>query len=163
SRIALRISHVDRYTIADGLADWCLGPEYLWKACAQDSVVRGVAGRKSSEHDLISRNSRQRARVPAQQANGALHDCVEHWLNICLRPADHAQDVARGGLLVERRGQVPITRLQLLEQPHVLDSDHRLISEALDQRHLSPRKPPWLRPGDSNRADGTPFTHHGHG
>src|SRR5262245_25840165 len=111
SRIALRISHVDRYTIADGLADRCLGPECLWKACAQDSVVRGVAGRKSGEHDLISRDSRQRARIPAQQANGAPHDRVEHWLNICLRPADHAQDVARGGLLVESGCQVTVARL----------------------------------------------------
>ena len=45
------------------------------------------------------------------------------------RAADHAQDLGRGRLLLERF-------LRLVEQPSVLDRDHRLVGEGLEQREL---------------------------
>ena len=54
--------------------------------------------------------------------------------------ADHPQDLGGGGLLLQRLGQVGIALLQLLEQPHVLDGDDRLVGERLDQRDLLVRE-----------------------
>ena len=42
----------------------------------------------------------------------------------------------RGGLLLERFGEVAVARLELGEQAHVLDGDHRLVGERLQQLDL---------------------------
>ena len=47
-----------------------------------------------------------------------------------------AQDLRGRRLLLQRLGQLAIARLQLLEQPHVLDRDHRLVGEGLQQLDL---------------------------
>src|SRR5262249_28489209 len=71
------------------------------------------------------------------EAGGTFHNRIEHRLDIGLRLADDAQDVARGGLLVECRGQLTVTCLYLREQPHILDRDHRLIGEGLEELNLT--------------------------
>ncbi len=53
---------------------------------------------------------------------------------------DHAQDLARRRLLLERLGQVAVARLQLVEQAHVLDRDHRLVGERRHQLDLLVRE-----------------------
>ena len=39
-------------------------------------------------------------------------------------------------LLLQRLGEFARARLHLVEQPHVLDRDHRLVGEGLDQFDL---------------------------
>ena len=56
-------------------------------------------------------------------------DLVEHRLRVGDRAADHLQDLAGRRLLLERL-------LRLVEQPHVLDRDHRLVGEGLQQLDL---------------------------
>ena len=62
---------------------------------------------------------------------------VEHRLQICdgerLMTLEH---IARRGLLLERLLQLRSPRLHLLEQPHILDRDHRLVGEGLDELDL---------------------------
>ena len=41
-----------------------------------------------------------------------------------------------GGLRVQRRGQLAVARLQLGQQARVLDRDHGLVGERLEQRDL---------------------------
>ena len=41
------------------------------------------------------------------------------------------QHLGGRGLLLERLGQLARARLHLVEQPHVLDRDHRLVGEGL--------------------------------
>src|SRR5262245_49455112 len=41
------------------------------------------------------------AQLRVAQADGIRKDCVEHWLNIGRRAADHAQDVGRRGLALQ--------------------------------------------------------------
>ena len=53
-----------------------------------------------------------------------------------------------GGLLLERLGQLAVPRLELLEQPHVLDRDHRLVGEGLQQRDLRVGEGPHLGRAD---------------
>ena len=58
--------------------------------------------------------------------------------------ADDAQDGAGRGLLFERLAEIAVARLDLLEQPHVLDGDHRLVGEGLGQFDLLGVKGPGV-------------------
>ena len=61
---------------------------------------------------------------------------LEHRLEGRRRTADDLQHLGGGGLLLQRLGQLARARLHLVEQPHVLDRDHRLVGEGLDQLDL---------------------------
>jgi hypothetical protein len=76
-------------------------------------------------------------RVTVEQSQTALNDGVEHRLGVGQGAGDRAQDVGCGCLLVERCRQRTVLALQLREQPHVLDGDHRLIGEGLEQFDLT--------------------------
>jgi hypothetical protein len=73
--------------------------------------------------------ARRRAEASAAQNAGPFGDRVEHRLDICRRAADDAQDLGRRGLPVERL-------LRFVEQADVLDRDHRLVGEDLQQPHV---------------------------
>ncbi len=105
----------------------------------------------------------ERAEEAGAQPHGAPDDGVEDRLHVGLRATDDAQDLARGRLLLERFCQIAVARLQLLEQPHVLDGDQRLIGERAKQLDLSLAELAWLTPTDGDRADGASFVKHGHG
>jgi len=47
-------------------------------------------------------------------------------------------------LAVEGLGQIPVARLELLEQPHVLDGDHGLVGEGLEEGDLAGREASYL-------------------
>ncbi|HTO90073.1 MAG TPA: hypothetical protein VMJ70_02980, partial [Candidatus Sulfotelmatobacter sp.] len=70
------------------------------------------------------------------QALRVLRDRRDDRLNVGRRAADDAQDLRGRGLLLERLGEFAVARLELVEQPHVLDRDHRLVGEDLEQRDL---------------------------
>src|SRR5260370_25478096 len=81
------------------------------------------------------------------QPHGAPDDRVEDRLDICRRAADHPKDLARRRLLLEGLGNLRMSSgegavllLQLLEQAHVLDGDHRLLGKRLKQGDLSSRE-----------------------
>ena len=57
------------------------------------------------------------------------------WASVGERERD-AQDLAGGGLLLERFAQFPVARLEFLEEPNVLDRDHGLIGKGLQQSDL---------------------------
>ena len=50
--------------------------------------------------------------------------------------ADDLEHLGGRGLLLQRLGQIARARLHLVEQPHVLDRDHRLVGEGRDQLDL---------------------------
>ena len=52
------------------------------------------------------------------------------------------EDLAGGGLLLERLGEIAIADLELLEEPDVLDGDDGLVREGLEQLDLSLGKAP---------------------
>src|SRR5215472_11446404 len=110
-----------------------LGLERLRKGCSDGGVAGIVSTRERREHDLIALDPGQYARVPSKQTRRAGQDCVEHWLDIRLRAADDAQDVAGGSLLVERGGEIAIARLELGEEADVFDRDNGLVSKRLEK------------------------------
>src|ERR1700738_907241 len=82
---------------------------------------------------------------------------VENGSDIGRRATDYPEDLARRRLLVERLSEVTIARLQLREQPHVLDRDHRLVRESLEQRDLLVRERGHLRPSEHDRPNRRPL------
>src|SRR5215831_7878147 len=94
---------------------------------------------------------------------GAGENRIEYRLYVRLRAADDTQDLAGRGLRVERRPQLTVARLQLREQAHVLDGDHGLVGERLQQLDLLLRK--WFDDSscDRDRPDGSALTKHRHG
>src|SRR5215831_15618696 len=60
--------------------------------------------------------------------------------------------------MLQRLAQFRVALLDLLEQPHVFDGDHRLIGEGLEKSDLLFRKRPNFGSADLNRADGNSLT-----
>ena len=69
-------------------------------------------------------------------ADGFGQHCFKHRLKIAGRAADDLQHLRRCSLLLQRFGKLPRALLLRLEQPHVLDGDHRLVGEGLSQLDL---------------------------
>src|SRR5262245_10821724 len=84
------------------------------------------------------------------------HDGAEHCLEIECR-ADRLADLAQRFQFPNRPSQLAGPRLQFLEQPHVLDSDHRLISEGFQESNLLFGEWTDLRAPDEDSPDGNPL------
>ena len=67
---------------------------------------------------------------------GALDDRVEHRLHVRGRAADDAEHLGRRRLMLQRLAQFRVALLDFFEQPHILDSDDRLIGEGFEQSDL---------------------------
>ena len=81
---------------------------------------------------------------------------LEHRLDVGRRARDDAQDLAGRRLLLQRLGEVAVARLQLLEQADVLDRDHRLVGEGLEQLDLPVGNGSGLGPRTVIAPIGTP-------
>ena len=67
---------------------------------------------------------------------GALDDGVEHRLHVRRRAADDAEHLGGRRLMLQRLAQFRVALVEFLEQPHVLDRDHRLVGEGFEKRDL---------------------------
>ncbi len=83
------------------------------------------------------------------QLRRAVRNRFKNRHHVSGRAADDAQDLGGRGLLFQRFGDFGVTRLELLEQPHVLDRDHRLVGESFEQLDLAVRKRADLHAGES--------------
>src|SRR5215210_6312176 len=81
-----------------------------------------------------------RSEQAAAKACGTLHDRFEHRYDIGRRLRYDAENLDSRGLPLQRFRDLRIARLKLLEQPHVLDRDHRLIGEGPEQGDLLVRE-----------------------
>ena len=93
-----------------------------------------------------------RAPVRARELDGAADDRGEDGVEI-ERGADRASDIAEGGELLDRAGELLRPRLQLGQQAGVLDRDHRLIGEGLEERDLVVGEPAGFAAGHRDRPD----------
>src|SRR5258708_3329243 len=88
-------------------------------------------------------------------------DGLEHGLDI-ERRAHRLADLAERRELVHRADELTRPRLQLLKQADVLDGDHRLVSEGLEEFDLVLRERPGRGDGHRDDADGSAFRQHGY-
>ena len=87
------------------------------------------------------------------QPRRVLDEGFQHGLEIERRAADHLEHFAGRRLLLQRLRQLAVARLQLREQPHVLDGDHRLVGECLEEHDLLVGEGPRLSLVDVDGAD----------
>ena len=77
-------------------------------------------------------------------------------LQIERRAADDLEHVGCGGLLLQRLGQVARASLYFVEQPRILDSDHRLVGKGGHQLYLLFGERLNNGSGDDNDPTGLP-------
>ena len=123
------------------------------------SVSVGAEARGKSESSGIPEaavyQAFQATLVGAAQPNRRLVQGVEHGLQVEGRTADDLEHVGRRCLLLQRL-------LKLGEETHVLDRDHRLVGEGLDQLDLPCRERLHLRARQDKHADGLTLAQQGH-
>src|SRR4030095_14671970 len=76
----------------------------------------------------------------ATEPRRIVHQRLQNPLQVERGVADDFQHLARGGLLLQRLGQFLVARLELPEQPYILNGDDRLVSEGLEQFDLLVRE-----------------------
>src|SRR5262245_33023802 len=94
---------------------------------------------------------------------------LQNWLQVESGETDDLQDFTRRRLLVQRLGRLCMGRcegaillLQLGEQSNILDGDHGLVGEGLEQGNLLRPEAARLTPGDAYYAECHPLSHHRH-
>ena len=103
---------------------------------------------------MLSFAESQQHVIDPTNPGGALDDGIEHRLHVRRRAADDAEHLGRCRLMLQGLAQFCVALLQFLEQPHVLDGDHRLVGEGFKQLDLLLGKRPNLRAANLNRPDG---------
>jgi hypothetical protein len=96
------------------------------------------------------------------EPQGAPYYGVEHRLNVGGGARDDTQDLGRCRLLLQRLGQVTVTDLELLEEPHVLEGDDRLVGKGLEQLDLLVAEGRGLQAPGVENTDKLAVTEHGH-
>src|SRR5215471_2029144 len=116
---------------------------------------------KSNEVDEFAVEPEYGAQPGIAEAQRTCRDAVEYRLYVCRRAADHSQDIAGRGLLLQRLAHLSmgfrerlVLLLQFSEQPHVLNGNDRLIGEGLEQGDLLVGEWTEPQPRDPDRANG---------
>ncbi len=82
---------------------------------------------------LIAHAAHDESHVGIAEQRGGVDEGIEHRLQVEGRAADGLQHIADRGLLLQRFAQLLGARRHLVEQPRVLDRDHRLVGESAQQ------------------------------
>src|SRR5262249_44818749 len=98
--------------------------------CTQDDSIEGIA-----------------------QPCSATSNSVEYWLNVGRRAADYVEHLGGRHLVFELLCQFARACLHFVEQPHVLDGDHRLIGKGLGKLDLLRRIWPGFGSPDSQHTN----------
>ena len=91
--------------------------------------LRQTAMERRGAHLTVALVKPQRPITRVAEPRGVCQHGIEHRLQFTRRRADDAQHLGGRGLLLQRFGELARALLLRLEQPHVLDGDHRLIGE----------------------------------
>src|SRR5262245_45500620 len=98
-----------------------------------------VCSSRAAAFSIVAENH---AVFSTANADGILQQRLKDPLEVKRRPADGLEHLGRGSLLPQRLAQLLGAFLYLIEQPHVLDRDHRLVGKGLDQLDLLVGKRP---------------------
>ena len=95
-------------------------------------------------------------------ANGVLQYSLKHRLQLARRRAYDPQYFRGGSLLFQQFGELASALLLGLEQPHVLDRDHRLVGESRHQVDLHVGEGVHFIAGEGEDADRCPLAQERH-
>ena len=90
--------------------------------------------------------------------SGTLDDGIEDRLHVRGRAADNAEHLSRSSLMLQGLAQFCIAFLQFLEQTHVLDGDHGLVSKGFEESDLLISEWTDLRTMDRNDPNRITFS-----
>ena len=93
------------------------------------------------------------------QAQRGRDEAIQNRIEIEGCPADRLEDIRRRRLLLQQLLEVARLCLNLVEQAHVFDRDHRLVGEGLEQLDVMRGEVSGLLAGDADHADGGAFAH----
>src|SRR5262245_28084087 len=104
-------------------------PAIQWCVYADLEASNGYGAKMSPCHHCVPLPQSQHHVINSANPRGALDDGVEHRLHIGGRATDNAKHLGRCRLMFQCLAQFPVTVLDLLEHPNVLDRNHSLIGE----------------------------------
>ena len=113
-------------------------------------------------HQIVAVTHQDRSAIGVAQSDRLLDDAGEDGVEVTRIGADQLQDLGRGGLQLQRFGEVVVALLDLAEQASVLDGDRRLIGEGFQERDLVVGVPTGGRTGETDRADDLAAALHRH-
>ena len=102
------------------------------------------------------------SKLGVADADGVLQHGCKHRLKIAGRAADDLEHLRRRRLLLQRFGKLARALLLRLEQPRVLDRDHRLVGEGLDQLDLLLSERPYGSAMQDEHANRNPLSQKRH-
>ena len=97
----------------------------------------------------------------ADELYGICNNRIKHRLEFSGRGSDDAEDFTGRGLLFQRLSEIMVAFLELLEQAHVFDGDHGLVSEGFKQFDLLIAERPNLESPDKDSANGNTLAKQG--
>ena len=137
SGIGLGVGDIERRAIANGLGVPSPRIGATVGRPPSDGVAGVVGARERGELDLIARRSGSARPESAPSKRTALATIASNtgWTSVCERLMTRRMSLV-AVCCSSAVGQLAVARLQLREQPHVLDRDDRLVGEGLEQRDL---------------------------
>src|SRR5262249_19931582 len=163
--VVLGISHairqVNRFSLNRGSADQrAASRSYRMLKEVFDIVSPDVVGPHQVVFAVLQLEEKGMFRLA--QARRCLQDGINYWLQLVGRARNDVEHVTDRSLIVERFLDLARARLHLVEQPHVLDRDHRLVGEGGGQLDLLVGEWPHLGALQGDSAHRDPLAEHRH-
>src|SRR5262249_41213412 len=111
-------------------------PAIPWLIKTDLGAANGHGTKMSPRYRHVPLAQSQHHIVNSTNPGGALDDGVEDRLYVRGRTANNAKHLGCCGLMLQCLAQFCVTLLDLLEQPHILDGDYRLIGEGFQESDL---------------------------
>src|SRR5262249_3927572 len=111
-------------------------PAKLWRIHTYLEAKKGYGTKMSTRNHSVSLAESQHHVIDPTDPCRALNDSIQDRLHVRGRAANDAKHLCRCRLMLQRLAQFRIALLDLLEQPHVLDSDAGLVGEGFEEGYL---------------------------
>jgi hypothetical protein len=156
-----QVRQLHRRTLLRGVADRRIAYEDMPVPDRRDQGLVHAIGRAQLEFPARFVERVDRSRLGGGQLHGLGDDGVQYGGEI-QRRIDGVADLAESAQFLDRPGQFGGARPQFVEQPHVLDRDHRLIGKIRDQLNLLAAERSDFLAVDADRADQFALLQHRH-
>src|SRR5215831_2683650 len=158
--ISQAIRQVNRFSLNRGSADQrAASRSYRMLKEVFDIVSPDVVGPHQVVFAVLQLEEKGMFRLA--QARRCLQDGINYWLQLVGRARNDVEHVTDRSLIVERFLDLARARLHLVEQPHVLNGDDRLVGEGGDEVNLLVGERAHVEADQNERADRDALAQHG--